>query len=158
VSSSLATTVIVGPTAVAKDNKGEDFGPGCADDRPAIGHYAGGVIANTDKHDKAPIPCTTSTGYRTSEISIVITNEGTVLFQPALATETPGLPIGVLRSTDQGATWNFIDPDGTPPRTSALDMNMWVDRDTGRVFWNGPDAPLRVDHSDTDGTTWITSF
>jgi len=32
VSLSIATTVIVGPTAFAKDNKGEDFGPGCADD------------------------------------------------------------------------------------------------------------------------------
>jgi hypothetical protein len=34
-------------------------------------------------------------------------------------------------------------------------MNMWVDRDTGRVFWNGP--PLRVDHSDSDGLSWIPS-
>jgi hypothetical protein len=131
-----------------------DLGPGCAPDRPAIAHHAGGVIVDTE--EKAPIPCTTATGFRTVEISIVITNNGTIFFEPALATETTGKPIGVLRSSDQGASWDFIDPKGRPPRTIGNDMNMWADRETGRVFWSGPlGIPAeRVDYSDDDGQTW----
>jgi hypothetical protein len=41
-------------------------------------------------------------------------------------------------------------------------MNMWVDRETGRVFWSndlvepvGPETTQRVDHSDDDGETWV---
>lgn len=154
------TALVAAPPTFAQDKKHDraDFGPGCAPDRPAIAHHAGGVLTDSDKGEEAPIPCATNTGFRTSEISIAVTNEGTVLFQPALANETPGLPIGVLRSTDQGASWNFIDPAGAPPRTGAIDMNMWVDRDTGRIFWSNSENPSeRVDHSDDDGKTWIPS-
>jgi hypothetical protein len=75
------------PEAFAKDNdkdqKGAELGPGCAPDRPAIAHHAGGILAGTDKVEEAPIPCTTATGFRTNEVSVVITNEGSALFQPA---------------------------------------------------------------------------
>jgi hypothetical protein len=75
--------------ALAKDTNDEktDFGPGCAPDRPAIAHHAGGVSVENGRGraDTAPIPCTTNTGFRTAEISIVVSNDGTVLFQPALA-------------------------------------------------------------------------
>jgi hypothetical protein len=139
-------------------------GPGCAPERPAVAHHAGGVTVQTfeGKNPPPPIPCTTRTGFRTAEISLVISNEGTLLFQPAFATEAPGLPIGVLRSVDQGGTWQFIDPATNPPRSKGLDMNLWVDRDTGRVFWNGPpdaasDKAMTVDHSDDDGLSWSSS-
>jgi hypothetical protein len=102
------------------------------------------------------------------------------LFQPALATQATGLPIGVLRSTNQGASWKFIQAKGnTTTRVSGLDMNMWVDRETGRVFWSNPgtstpdthlvssspkpvgvaaDNPgMEVDFSDNDGKTWTSS-
>jgi hypothetical protein len=146
-------TILAASTCFAKDN---DLGPGCAPDRPAIPHHAGGIIVTLPpgQAKKAPIPCATSTGYRTGEISLVVTKMGTLLFQPALANAT-GTPVGVLRSTDKGASWTFINPDGNPPRGSSLDMNMWVDQDTGRIFWNGP--PLRVDRSDTDGIMWAPS-
>jgi hypothetical protein len=42
-------------------------------------------------------------------------------------------------------------------------MNMWVDRQTGRVFWSSELGPPvgggtpRVDHSDDDGKTWLPS-
>lgn len=138
----------------------DKLGPGCAPNRPAIAHRAGGVIA-TGRHGFAPIPCMTPTGFRTSEVSIAVTNHGSVLFQPAVP--QAGLPIGVLRSTDRGASWAFIDPATTPPRTIAIDMNMQVDRRTGRVFWSselGPpigSAPPRLDISDDDGRTWLPS-
>jgi len=98
-----------------RGHEGADPGPGCAPERPAVGHYAGGVIAETRRGQQQmpPIPCATRTGFRTSEVSIVVTNDGTVLFQPALATET-GFPIGLLRSVDRGASWDFIANPNRP--------------------------------------------
>jgi hypothetical protein len=159
---SLLMLLAVAPAAFTKE--GADLGPGCSLDRPAIAHHAGGVIAHPDEDQKAPIPCSTATGYRTTEISIVITNEGSILLQPAFP--KAGLPIGVVRSVDHGATWDFIDPKGNPPRTSSIDMNMWIDRRSGRVFWSNdlgplfgtpPQVPPRVDYTDDDGKTWIPS-
>ncbi len=162
----IATALVAGtPAAFAGDKEHHALGPGCALDRPAIAHRAGGVAVETPrgKAHTPPIPCSTPTGFRTSEISIVVTNEGTILFQPVYPQS--GLPIGVLRSVDQGATWEFIDPKTSPPRTSSVDMTMWVDRRSGRVFWSndlelppgriGP--PARVDLSDDDGKTWFSS-
>jgi hypothetical protein len=148
-------TLATPPVAFAKD----DLGPGCAPDRPAIAHYAGGVLAPTPKGEKAPIPCATATGFRTFEISIVVTNDGTILFQPALATETTGLPVGVLRSVDQGESWSFVDPLTTPARNSGADMNMWLDPETGRLFWSNSlgVTPEHIDLSDDEGMTWSSS-
>jgi len=105
-----------------------------------------------------------NTGWRTSEIAILVTNDGTVVFEPALTSETTGLPIGLLRSTDEGASWEFVDP--SPPtiqRVTAQDTTLAIDRDTGRLFWNtssaapfGSPVPF-VDHSDDEGRTWSSS-
>src|SRR6266481_10014847 len=105
-------TTLAASASFAKD---KDLGPGCSPDRPAIAHHAGGVLATLPpgQAKKAPIPCSTSTGYRTGEISLVVTNMGTLLFQPALADAT-GQPVGVLRSTDKGASWTFVNPGGNP--------------------------------------------
>jgi hypothetical protein len=162
----IATALVAAtPAAFAGDKEHHPLGPGCAPDRPAIAHRAGGVAVESPrgKAHAPPIPCSTPTDFRTPEISIVITNEGTILFQPVYPQS--GLPIGVLRSVDQGATWEFIDPKTNPPRTSSVDMTMWVDRRSGRVFWSndlelppgriGP--PARVDLSDDDGRTWFSS-
>src|SRR4051812_37886256 len=138
--------------------------PGCASRRPAIAHRAGGVAVVPDQHDRAPIACSVNTGWRTSETAILVTNEGTVVFEPALTSETTGLPIGLLRSADEGANWEFVDP--SPPaiqRVTAQDTTMAVDRDTGRLFWNTSSAapfgsPIPyVDRSDDDGRTWTSS-
>lgn len=151
-------TLAAAPVFFAKDKDEEvELGPGCAPGRPAIAHHAGGVIADTDRDEKAPIPCATRTGFPTGEPSIVVTNAGTVLFQPNLESDTTGLPVGVLRSVDRGETWQFIDPT-TPARTSGADMNMDVGRRTGRVFWSSDLATRRLDHSDDDGQTWIPSL
>ena len=182
-----AFLVVAAPSAVfgaaGKRNAGKQhhtrLGPGCAPDRPAVAHHANAVVVKKAR-GTAPIPCVVATGYRDGEISLVVTKRGSLLFQPALKTEATGLPIGLLRSTNQGATWNFIAPGGdTATRVSGLDMNMWVDPDTGRVFWSNPgtstpdthgvfrptksarsaaDSPgMEVDYSDNDGQTWTAS-
>src|SRR5439155_19516832 len=102
-----------------------------AADRSAIANHAGGAAVRPGKHDRAPIPCSVHTGWRTSEIAILVTNDGTVLFEPALTSETTGLPIGLLRSTDEGASWEFREP--SPPaiaRVTAQDTTITIDRDT----------------------------
>src|ERR1700723_3170161 len=119
----LVITIATLPVATAFAT---DSGPGCMPDRPAIPHHSGGAIVQPPKNQTAPIPCTTKTRRRTSEISIAITNQGTVLFQPALGSEDTGLPIGLLRSTNEGADWDFVNPTNTPTRTEAIDSNMWV--------------------------------
>src|SRR5262249_39039283 len=110
----IAIGIPVVPDALANDEHEHrhhrHLGPGCAPDRPAIAHHAGGVPVRVHEHERAPIPCLTPTGYRAGEASIAVTNEGTVLFQSAFP--EAGLPIGVLRSVDRGATWDFIDPQG----------------------------------------------
>jgi hypothetical protein len=162
-----AITVAIFPVATAFAT---DLGPGCATDRPAIAHHAGGVAAQTPKGETAPIPCVTNTGSRTSEIGVVVTNAGTVLFQPGVrsANATVGAPIGVLRSVDQGALWRSVDSTSpvSPDRTLAFDGNLGIDRLTGRVFVITPgytegqigdlvEVP-QVDISDEDGKakTW----
>ena len=157
----IATALV--PAAFAEDeheHRHRELGPGCAPERRAIAHRAGGVPVRVHEHERAPIPCVTPTSYRAGEASIVVTNEGTVLFQSVFP--EAGLPIGLLRSVDRGATWEFIDPNGDPPRTGSNDMNMWVDRKSGRVFWsNDIELPVvhvqRVDYSDDDGMTWFPS-
>lgn len=161
--------LVAPPAAFAEDGEHEHskLGPGCAPHRLAIAHHAGGVIAHPDEDERAPIPCVNATGWRTAEISIAISNEGTVLFQPALPAS--GSPVGVVRSVNQGNGWHFVDPAVTPARVAADDMDLWVDRDTGRAFWSsdlvglgtfgllGRNGNVYVDHSDDDGKTWIRS-
>ena len=158
--------MVFASAASAKDvpHEKHELGPGCAPHRPAIAHHAGGLPASPGKHERAPVPCSVNTGWRTSETALLVTNEGTVLFEPALTSETTGLPIGALRSADKGASWEFVDP--SPPaieRVTAQDTTLAVDRDTGRLFWNtssaapfGSPVPF-VDRSDDDGRTWTSS-
>jgi hypothetical protein len=139
-----------------------DLGPGCAPERPAIGHRAGGVVIKKGrgKDHRAPIPCVTRTTWRTSEVSLVVTSKGTLLFQPAVS--EGGFPIGVIRSENQGTNWTFVPASATaPPLISAVDQHMWFDRDTGRTFWVAQNPGTtnqisRLNVSDDDGKTWTT--
>jgi hypothetical protein len=151
------------PHAFAKDQNLEeaDLGFGCAPNRPAIAHRAGGVLADADKDERVPIPCVSRTEFRTGEISIVVTKNGTAVFQPAVETAA-GSPVGVLRSVDQGANWEFSVP--SPPRTISVDQRMSLDQQTGRIFWiqlglpadTGITLSPRLDISDDGGKTWFT--
>jgi hypothetical protein len=156
-------SLLTAPAALAKDNENKhELGPGCDSDRPATAHYSGGMVAELPpgQTKKAPIPCVTSPGWRTSEPSIVVTNAGSLLFQPTFPKS--GDPIGLIRSVDQGASWDFVNhsPVG-PPVVDAIDQNLWLDRDTGRAFWIAIDLPgpipPRLDRSDDDGKTWFPS-
>jgi hypothetical protein len=145
--------------AAGAASREQTLGPGCAPERPAVAHYAGGVIAT--RHDgSAPIPCMTTTGFPTSEVSVAVTNQGAVLFNPAIAENGSE---GIIRSVDQGQSWQFVPHAANgAPVTVAIDQNLWVDRRTGRAFWvkidNFPSpTPPRLDFSDDGGQTWIAA-
>jgi len=121
-----------------------DLGPGCATDRPAISHHAGGAKADPG-NKTAPVPCISKPGYRTGEVSIAVTNSGNILFRPAWDPQISGPSGGIIRSADRSASWDA-------PNSSANDNNMWVDRTTGRAFWIAGAGRLEI--SDDDGRTW----
>ena len=163
--------ILASPQEQEHEQKGAGLGPGCAPDRPASAHHAGGLSVETPRGNVAPIPCLTNTGWRTRETSIAVTNRGTVLVQPAFPPVLPtGSPVGLIRSSDKGLTWEFVDPHVTPARIAPIDVNSWSDRDTGRIFWTSDLVGLNafgiasrdgtdvyVDHSDDDGRTWVRS-
>jgi hypothetical protein len=149
-------------SAVA-DDRGDghqNLGPGCDPHRPAILHIAGGIIANGPPGQRPPIPCAVNTGFRSSEIALVVSNGGALVLQPQVPAS--GFPIGGVRSTDGGAHWNAFLPNNpnNPPRVTAVDNNMNIDRDTGRIFWvvgqPGESVQIpRMDLSDDGGRTWF---
>jgi hypothetical protein len=144
-------------------HNGGGLGPGCAPDRPAVAHLAGGVIVRAPRGTHL-VPCLTPTGYPTGEVGIAVTNAGNVLFHSAISRTSTGLPLGILRSVNQGGSWQFVQPPsgaGIPPWTLAIDGNLGVDRRTGRVFQETPgyfppqlDETGRVNFSDNDGRAW----
>jgi len=162
-----ATAIALVPSPVSAgdgNDRDRNLGPGCAPDRPAIAHHFGGVIATLPPGQamKAPIPCSTNTGFRSSEIAVVVSNTGVVVLQPEFPAS--GFPIGTVRSTDDGAHWNAVLPSNpnNPPRVTPVDNNMNVDRDTGRIFWivgqPGESVQIpRLDMSDDSGATWFSA-
>ena len=163
--SAICAVVALFPAEAAFSNEDQEraeLGPGCAPDRPAIAHHAAGLVVN-DARGPAPIPCVTSTGWRTYEIGFIVTNNGDLVLQPTFL--AAGMPIGAIHSSDQGATWEFLQPSNPqdPLRASGFDQNMGVDRLTGRVFWLAPgyksavvpQETSRLDASDDNGAKFF---
>ena len=129
------------------------------------------------------MPCGTLTGWPTVETRIETTNTGAVIYEPALvggpllggAGHVPGWGRleSMARTFDDGATWDTfsvaIYPD-TYLLDAAVDNNLYVDHDTGRLFAYFYNAtPLgtqttcvvtggTIAFSDNDGTNWSPGF
>ena len=172
--------------------------PGCDPSRPAVAHNAGGVPL-VPQPANGPVPCGVLTGKATIENRIEITNDGTIIYMPALLPgqppqvppgttppllggcgHVPGLCIGqtVSRSADQGATWTtstavaFPDPTGEGFFAGDVDNNLYVDHQTGRLFYYdydsgnvgaqphicGNDRGATIFFSDDSGATWNHGF
>jgi len=133
---------------------------GCEGGRLAVAHRAGGApVTSSDHGRKAPVACSTPTGWRSNEIGIAVTKAGTVVLAPAYP--EAGFPIGIIRSTDKGRSWSSVVPSGDGPVLDSFDGNVGIDRRTGRVFWITPGYFLtsladtaRMAFSDDDGQTW----
>ncbi len=110
---------------------------GCDLDRPASA-YAAGVSSSraldgATAEGEAPVPCLSLTGYGTASTSIGISSDGeSVFFAQAFSPEGYGL----VRSRDQGESWQFLLPtysDGSTPRR--MQSYMYLDPDTDRLFF-----------------------
>ena len=139
-----------------------DPGPGCDPVRPALAHHAGGEALPIQPSD-APIPCVSEVGPAIEGATIGVTSSGAVFFasieQIPLPSRVIVEPSVVARSTDLGASWDFIIP-GDLPTSPHGSLSTWlrVDPETDRVWYATPTAPCgaTVSWSDDDGETWET--
>jgi len=122
---------------------------GCDVGRTAVAHFANGVVLRPQPAG-APVPCSVTTGYGGAETRIVVTNDNTVVYEPAtLAPGVAGLayaagapgphlqsslnPGGLAVTGNMGSTWRFVKPSGLT--WVPQDDQLYVDRNTGRIFY-----------------------
>lgn len=137
--------------------------PGCDPERSAVAHHPGGRIADAD--GPAPIPCLTRTGHNSGEPTIGISDNGTVFIHPAteaLGEVTGRYPVGLARSTDQGATWDKVLPNlrGQATHRVSNDPFLHRDSDTDRLFVDDQHPPFTcslLSWSDDGGESWNRS-
>jgi hypothetical protein len=146
------------PDAPSSADAGSSPGPGCNPRRVAQAHTSGGVLVSPQPAD-APVSCAASTGQASNDPSMVVLPDGgDWLVAPVGST-------ALLRSSDQGATWDApLNPPGAP--TSAPNHPwLWQDAQSHRLFYNlffgisgtgacadGTGALLWT--SDDEGQTW----
>jgi hypothetical protein len=122
--------------------------------------YTRDGVLLTDLGDIVPAVGTALyTGFNAFEPTIGVTSDGTI-FMTAFGSGGGGGPI--VRSTDQGATWELVTaemPDGGNNPPNSNDPYVWVDQGTDRVFTN--DLQLLIcswlNYSDDLGETWTTN-
>ena len=134
--------LVVGGVAPARAGEAR---AACARPRPVVeqrGHETRTAAAAT--------ACGMFTGFGGSEARIAVTNDGTVVYEPAVL--TPGLlgtgyvpgapgpqpqtqtsPGGLAVSTDDGGRWRFVAPGGAT--WTPQDDQLATDPYTGRIFW-----------------------
>jgi hypothetical protein len=141
--------------------------------RQAVAYHARGNLI-PGQPNGAPTPCGVTTGYPTAENTIQVgatgQNEGTLFQAAAILNVGPVTPpgigadpvtlAGVAISANKGLTWNGVcpAPQGMPcPLPSHQDDQSYMDRDTGRYFWNfmpASEGGTDVAWTDDGGATW----
>jgi hypothetical protein len=121
---------------------------GCAQDRPAVAHTAGGTVLSPQPSD-APIPCASTTGASTYDPTLVITPSGKLLFGPANA---PGL----TSSTDEGMTWSPLAALPSAPSGTLLHPWLWNDTVAHRIFFNLYSLGAGTCSDGSGATLWFT--
>jgi hypothetical protein len=78
-----------------------------------------------------PVACASETGYATSESTLALAGDGTLIYSPANTENS------MARSSDGGATWTLTYPADEQPTAlwNTDDPDVIADRRTGRLFW-----------------------
>jgi hypothetical protein len=122
--------------------------PGCHSSWPVVAHRPGAQPVALPAGDALPSACATETGYATSESTIAISGDGTLVYSPAQTENS------MARSQDGGATWTLTYPAAEQPTSfwNTVDPFVIADRRTGRVFWAHATGPVRNESSLPDGS------
>jgi hypothetical protein len=112
---------------------------GCSRKLPVVAHRAGGSVVTLPSTARLPKACASQTGYATSESSLAVTKDGTLVYSPA-ATEN-----SMARSGDGGYAWSLTAPAEAQQTAFWNTVDPWViaDRRTGRIFWSHATGPVR---------------
>ena len=122
---------------------------GCAGTRAVVAHHAGGKLLHPQPAH-LPTACGVSTGYPGAESHLVVRNDGTVVYTPAVlpsgfaGTGTAPVPVGdqsqsnaspgaMVVTNDEGAHWRLVKPSGIT--WNPTDHSEYVDPTTGRTFF-----------------------
>ena len=148
----LASAAIAGVVTVVPATAGRvgvAASAGCAGTRAVIAHHAGGRVLHPQPA-KLPRSCGVTTGYPGAESHIVVRNNGTVIYTPAVLpsgslgigqlpgnqndqTQSNASPGALAVTADNGAHWRVVKPSGVT--WNPTDHSDYVDRATGRTFF-----------------------
>src|SRR6185503_12180160 len=123
-------------------------GPGCDPTRPAVAHYAGGVVLDPQPAN-GPIACGVYTGFPGGETRIETGQCGALMYAPAAwMGDEPQTTFysrgGLAISQDDGASWQLSLPLNMTWHDN--DLETYVDRETGKLFFGAmfADPPGQV--------------
>jgi hypothetical protein len=134
--------------------------PGCDANRTAVAHHAPGVLLPGAAG--LPHPCLSETGAVSFEPTIGITKTGTVFTGISVPDFSTTTPTSVSRSTNQGKSWDEVQPNlmGKPTHPTTEDFYMYIDPVTSRLFVSdltGINCST-FSWTDDEGATWTTSL
>ena len=122
----------------------------------AVAHYADGkVIRSGPAAEAAPEAVVYAPGTDALEPTMGVDGDGDVFF-----VGTAGAGAAIMRSTDEGETWEDKSPNLAGVRTHpvTLDPYVYVDERTGRVFTVDLTVACSfMSYSDDKGETWVTN-
>lgn len=100
------------------------------------------------------------TGVHGYEPTLAVDDEGRIFYLGFDTNAFPVSPTEVVRSTDEGETWERVTPsvDGQSRHPTSEDPYLHMDEDTGRVFMSDFLLPCHaISSSDDAGDTWTST-
>ncbi len=120
----------------------------------AVAHRAGGTSTSFDDRGKSVLY---RTGFPGAEPTLAIARDGTVF----TVSWEPGAQVDVLRSSDEGVSWDRISPrlpGGENSHRLSFDPYVYLDDDGGRLFTvDLLIACSYLSYSDDHGDSWTTN-
>jgi hypothetical protein len=150
VSAAAAVAAVAGlPVLASAGPSAHAAAGGCADTPPVVAHHAGGQVLHPQP-SRLPTACGSTTGHPGAESHIVVRNDGTVVYTPAVLpsgtlgigslpdgyddhTQSNASPGALAVTGDGGRHWRVVKPAGVT--WNPTDHGDYVDPATGRLFF-----------------------